>query len=246
MSLEIEPLSFLEIARRELGNDVKDKEPLPEAIRNCLNTIFTKKANANLYRPKVINEKVIGQKQNKHPIKSGKKNFVYNVLVIWYLLNSDTGKAKSLLQEYGKLGKCVETLNELIELTKQQYLEFFCLGVVRENVQQVIECLKSSDFDLFTTKLPSPFLYNKTGKSDISPMLSIYAEDIPWESYMAQYQLAEDFFNNKNYIKAKETLIYLEKIAVVRLPVIEAFNTKISAVESETKEAWDYFQNILN
>ena len=246
MSLEIEPLSFLEIARRELSNDVKDKEPLPEAIRNCLNTIFTKKANANLYRPKVINEKVIGQKQNKHPIKLGKKNFVYNVLVIWYLLNSDTGKAKSLLQEYGKLGKCVDTLNELIELTKQQYLEFFCLGVVRENVQQVIECLKSSDFDLFTKKLPSPFLYNKTGKSDISPMLSIYAEDIPWESYMTQYQLAEDFFNNKNYIKAKETLTHLEKIAVIRLPVIEALNTKISAVETETKEAWDYFQNILN
>lgn len=246
MSLEIEPLSFLEIARRELSNDVKDKEPLPEAIRNCLNTIFTKKANANLYRPKVINEKVIGQKQNKHPIKLGKKNFVYNVLVIWYLLNSDTGKAKSLLQEYGKLGKCVDTLNELIELTKQQYLEFFCLGVVRENVQQVIECLKSSDFDLFTKKLPSPFLYNKTGKSDISPMLSIYAEDIPWESYMTQYQLAEDFFNNKNYIKAKETLTHLEKVAVIRLPVIEALNTKISAVETETKEAWDYFQNILN
>lgn len=246
MSLEIEPLSFLEIARRELGNDVKDKEPLPEAIRNCLNTIFTKKANANLYRPKVINEKVFGQKQNKHPIKLGKKNFVYNVLVIWYLLNSDTGKAKSLLQEYGKLGKCVETLNELIELTKQQYLEFFCLGVVRENVQQVIECLKSSDFDLFTTKLPSPFIYYKTGKSDISPMLSIYAEDIPWESYMTQYQLAEDFFNNKNYIKAKETLTHLEEIAVIRLPVIEALNTKISAVETETKEAWDYFQNILN
>ena len=78
MSLEIEPLSFLEIARRELSNDVKSKEPLPEAIRGCLNTIFTKKANANLYRPKVINEKVTGQKQNKHPIKLGKKNFVYN------------------------------------------------------------------------------------------------------------------------------------------------------------------------
>lgn len=246
MSLEIEPLSFLEIARRELSNDVKGKEPLPEAIRGCLNTIFTKKANAELYRSKVINEKVVGQKQNKHPIKLGKKNFVYNVLVIWYLLNSDTGKTKSLLQEYGKLGKCVETLNELIELTKQQYLEFFCLGVVRENLQQVIECLKSSDFDLFTKKLPSPFSSNKTGKSDISPMLSIYAEDIPWESYMTQYQLAEDFFNNKNYIKAKETLTHLEEIAVIRLPVIEALNTKISAVETETKEAWDYFQNILN
>lgn len=246
MSSAIEPLSFLEIARRELGNDVKDKEPLPEAIRNCLNTIFTKKAKANFYRPKVINENVIGQKQNKHPIRLGKKNFVYNVLVIWYLLNSDTGKAKSLLQEYGKYGKCNETLNELIQLTNQQYLEFFCLGVIRENVQQVIECLTSSNFDLFTKKLPSPFSTNKTRKFDISPILSIYTEDIPWESYMTQYQLAESFFDNKNYLKAKETLLRLEKIAVIRLPVIEALNRKISAIEDETNEAWDYFQNILN
>jgi len=82
MSLEIEPLSFLEIARRELSYDFKSKDQLPEPIRGCLNTIFTKKANANFYRPKAINEKVIGQKQNKHPIKLGKKDFVYNVLVM--------------------------------------------------------------------------------------------------------------------------------------------------------------------
>lgn len=246
MSLEIEPLSFLEIARRELGDDVKGEDPLPEAIRSCLNTIFTKKANANLYRPKAINEKVIGQKQNKHPVRLGKKNFVYNVLVIWYLLNSDTGKTKCLLQEYAKFGICNETLDELIELTKKQYLEFFCLGVVRENVQQIIECLKSPDFDLFTKKLPSPFSSIKTVSSDISPMLAIYSEDIPWESYMTQYQLAEDFFENKNYAKAKEALLNLEAIAVIRLPVIESLNKKINAVELETKEAWDYFQTILN
>jgi len=166
--------------------------------------------------------------------------------VIWYLFNSDTGKTKSLLQEYAKLGICNEALNELIELTKKQYLEFFCLGIVRENVQQIIECLKSPDFDLFTKKLPSPFSSYKTGRSDISPMLVIYSEDIPWESYMTQYQLAEDFFENKNYAKAKETLLDLEAIAVIRLPVIEALNKKINAVELETKEAWDYLQTILN
>ncbi|MGK2233226.1 hypothetical protein [Colwellia polaris] len=246
MSLAIEPLSFLEIARRELSNDFKSTDQLPDPIRNCLNTIFTKKANANLYRPKVINEKVIDQKQNKHPLKLGTKHFVYNVLVIWYLFNSETGKTKSLLQEYAKFGICDGTLNELIELTKKQYLEFFCLGVIRENVQQIIELLKSHDFDLFTKKLPSPFSSNKSSDYDISPMLAIYSEDIPWESYMTQYQLAEDCFENKDYVKAKQTLVNLEAIAVIRLPVIESLNKKINAVELETKEAWDYFQNILN
>tara|TARA_R110001599_G_scaffold82854_2_gene222838 strand:- start:31272 stop:32012 length:741 start_codon:yes stop_codon:yes gene_type:complete len=246
MSLEIEPLSFLEIARRELKHDFKSTDQLPEPIRSSLNTIFTKKSNANLYRPKAINEKVIGQKQNKHPIQLGKKNIVYNVLVIWYLFNSDTGKTKSLLQEYAKFGICNETLSELIELTKKQYLEFFCLGVIRENVQQIIVCLKSPSFDLFTEKLPSPFSSNKSSSNDISPMLVFYSEDVPWESYMTHYKLAEDFFENKNYVKAKETLLNLEAIAVIRLPVIEALNKKINAVELETKEAWDYFQNILN
>ncbi|MGK2231608.1 MAG: hypothetical protein ACI92O_000766 [Colwellia sp.] len=246
MSLEIEPLSFLEIARRELCYNFKSKEQLPEPIRHCLNTIFTKKPNANFYRSKVINEKVIDQKQNKHPIKLGKKNFVYNVLVIWYLFNSDTKKTKCLLQEYAKVDKCTDTLSELIDLTNKQYLEFFCLGVVRENVHQIIECLESPDFDLFTQKLPSPFQYNKAGTSDISSMLAVYSEDVPWECYMTQYKLAEDLFDNKNYLKAKETLLHLETIAVIRLPVIEALNKKIKAVELETKEAWDYFQNILN
>ena len=114
-------------------------------------------------------------------------------------------------------------------------------------MQQIIECLKSPDFDLFTKRLPSPFSSTKKCTSDISPMLAIYTdEDIPWESYMTQYQIAEDFFENKNYLKAQETLLRLEAIAVIRLPVIEALNKKINAIETETKEAWDYFQSILN
>jgi len=241
MMFDIEHLSFLEIARRELNT-----EKLPEKIRDGLNTIFTKKAKAGLYRPKIINEKVTDQKQNKHPIKLGKKNSVYNVLIIWYLFNSDTGKTKNLLQEYAKNGICNETLNELIDLTKKQYLEFFCLGVIRENIQEIIKCLNSSSFDLFSERLPSPFSENKGNTFDITPMLAIYSQDIPWESYMSQYQIAEEFFTVKNFKKAKEVLKNLEVTSLIRLPVIEALNKKIIAIEAETKDAWDYFQNALN
>jgi len=242
MSLDIESLSFLEIARRELGTN----EQLPDPIRDALNTIYTKKANAKYYRAKLIDEKVIDQIKNKHPIIKGRKNSVYNILIIWYLLNSDTKKTKSFLQDYAKFGISKESLEELIDLTKKQYLEFFCLGVIRDNVQEIIECLKTSDFDLFTEKLPSPFSASITNSCKLSPMLTIYSQDIPWESYMTQYQMAEDFFKDKNFIKARETLSNLEVTAVIRLPVIEALNKKITAVEAEAKEAWDYFQNILN
>lgn len=246
MSSEVELLSFIEIARCELGNDSKSTKQFPEKIRNFLNTIFTKKDNVNLYRPKVINEKVTDIKQNKHPIQLGKKHFVYNVLVIWYLFNSDTGKTKCLLQEYAEFGVCNSILGELIKSTEKQYFEFFCLGVVRENLQSIIECLKSPEFDLFTKKLPSPFSLNGKSIQDISPMLIRYSEDVPWKNYLTQYQIAEGFFENKDYMKAKETLLKLEEIAGIRLPIVEALKKNINAVEQEAKEAWDYFQKILS
>lgn len=237
----VEVQSFLELARICLKT-----EDLPDSIRRPLNTIFAKKSGANLYRPKIICEKTKGIPQNKHPILKGRRNSVRNILCIWYLLNGDTKKTKEFLQSYAKSGMTEKYEQEFLELANQQYLEFFCLGVVRENIHEIIEALKSSEFDLFRDKLPSPFFSNQNDPSDISPILIAYSQVIPWEYYMGRYEEAERFFSDKHYEKAKEVLRKLEEDAVIRLPVVEALNKKIKAIEAETDEAWKYFQKMLN
>ncbi len=237
----VEVQSFLDLARVCLKT-----EDLPDSIRIPLNTIFAKKSGANLYRTKIVCEKTKGIPQNKHPILKGRRNSVRNILCIWYLLNGDTKKTKEFLQSYAKSGMTEKYEQELLELANQQYLEFFCLGVVRENVYEIIEALNSSEFDLFRDKLPSPFFSNQNDPSDISPILTAYSQVIPWEDYMGRYEEAERFFGDKQYEKAKEVLHKLEEDAVIRLPVVEALNKKIKAIEAEANEAWEYFQKMLN
>jgi len=237
----VEVQSFLELARICLKT-----EDLPDSIRIPLNTIFAKKSGANLYRPKIICEKTNGIPQNKHPILKGRRHSVRNILCIWYLLNGDTKKTKAFLQSYAKSGMTEIFEQELLELANQQYLEFFCLGVVRENIHEIIETLKSSEFDLFKDKLPSPFFSNHDDPYDMSPILVAYSQVIPWEDYMGRYGEAERFFGDKQYEKAKEVLRKLEEDAVIRLPVVEALNKKVRAIEVESEEAWEYFQKMLN
>ena len=57
-----------------------------------------------------------------------------------------------------------------------------------------------------------------------------------------------DVFEQKIHISARrsEELRKLEEDAVIRLPVVEALNKKIKAIEAEAEEAWDYFQKMLN
>jgi len=239
---EIETLSFVEIARRDMATS----QQLPTSIRDALNTIFTKPSNAQHYRKKIICQKSPGEKQNKHPIIKGRRHCVRNILIIWYLLGGNTKKTKCFLQDYAQKKTFEETLTELVDLTTKQYLEFFCFGVVRDKVQAVIECLKSPEFDLFTQKLPTPFSVSSESSSDIYPILQIHSQDIPWEYYMQQYQLAEKHVEERTFEQAKNILSDLEAEAIIRLPIVEALNRKIAAEEIEAKEAWDYFQKILN
>ena len=239
---DIESQSFVEIARRDLATDVQ----LPPPIRDALNTIFTKSSNAQHYRKKIICQKATGEKQNKHPIIKGRRHCVRNILIIWYLLGGNTKKTKCFLQDYAQKKTFEETLAELADLTTKQYLEFFCFGVVRDKIQEIIQHLESPAYDLFTQKLPSPFSDSTKSSSDINPILKAHSQDIPWQYYMQQYQLAENCFEEKKFEQAKKILRVLEAEAAIRLPIVEALTRKIIAEEHEAKEAWDYFQKILN
>lgn len=246
MEAKIEPLSFLDIARHFLRTEV-----LPKQIHDALNNILTKTHKTqNLdkvkYRRRIINKKAADEYTSKYPVILGGRNAIYNILVLWYLLG--TSDTKVLLQAYD-LCKNEISEKELVKLheqTKQQYLEFFCLGIVRENIDAVINDLRSPSFDLFREQLPSPFFKEDSKSFDISPMLNLCCNDIPWEMYMKAYQEAELSFLQRNFSKAKSILFELEKKSLIRLPIVETLNKKILAEEAESNEAWNYFQKILN
>ncbi|MBU2925809.1 hypothetical protein Q4530_01100 [Colwellia sp. 1_MG-2023] len=244
--MEIEYYSFNELARRFL-----DTETLPKSIHDALNNVLTKTHKTqNLdkvkFRSEIVNRKAADETTTKYPIIKGRTNSIYNILILIYLIG--TNGTKELLQSYYLYKHQIDDqfLNKLFEQTKKQYLEFFCLGVVRENIDKIIGCFKSSDFNLFEDKLPSPFSSDPSKFNDISPMLKLFSQDIPWEYYMEEYQKAENLFLGKNYIEAKAILQSLNKEALIRLPVIEVLIRKINVEESESKEAWDYLKKILN
>jgi hypothetical protein len=238
--------SFHELARQFL-----DTETLPKSIHDALNNVLTKTHKTqNLdkvkFRSKIVNRKAADELTTKYPVIKGRENSIYNILILLYLVG--TSGAKELFQSYYKDKYLIDdkSLNKLLEQTKKQYLEFFCLGVVRENIDKIIGSFKSANFNLFEDPLPSPFFSDENKVDDISPMLKLFNQEVPWEFYMKEYQKAESLFLQKNYIEAKAVLQYLEKEALIRLPVIEVLIRKINAEEYESKEAWDYFQKILN
>jgi hypothetical protein len=241
-------LSMNEHARRFLS---ETQISLPKELNVALQNVFTKirdgdTVDKNKFRKRVIKTIKEGDSPAKYIVMPDKGNAIYNTLCLLYLIG--TGETKKLFQHYEATIFRPEKRNFSIlkKQTDQQYLEFFCLGIVRENIDKIIECLCSVEFDLFTDKLPSPFSNSSGNEYNIMPILNLYGQVIPWKEYMVSYEKAEAFFIKKDYQQAKEVLKTLENKALLRLPVVESLNKKIKIQEDESKEAWEYFQKILN
>jgi hypothetical protein len=247
MNKDVELLSINEFARRALS---EKPITLPKGIHDALQNIFTKKRknenNNNVKFRKKLIQSADHNAPGKHELIKGKQNSIYNALCLLYLIG--TGETKKLFQHYYDT-QHVPSKRDFSILTvqsDQQHLEFFCLGVVRENIEEITQQLRSTEFDLFTDKLSSPFSCNTKSKYDLAPMLRLYQQDIPWKEYMASYQKAERHFAQKQFIEAKQVLCELEKTAILRLPIVEYLNIKIKAEEAESKDAWNYLQTLLN
>jgi hypothetical protein len=247
MRKDTEILSINELARRALS---EKSIILPKRIHDALQNIFTKtRKNENSDNVKFRGQLIQSAGHNlpgKHEVIKGKKNSIYNALCLLYIIG--TGETKKLFQHYYSTQHVPEKrdFSMLAVQSEQQHLEFFCLGIVMENIEKITQCLLSPEFDLFSDKLPSPFSCNSDNRYDLTPMLRLYQQDIPWKEYMASYQKAEDYFLEKKLIEAKQVLCELEETAIIRLPIVEYLNVKIKSEEAETKEAWDYLQKILN
>jgi hypothetical protein len=247
MRKETENISINELARRALS----DKSiTLPKKIHDALQNIFTKtRKNENSDNVKFRGQLIQSAEHNsagKHEIIKGKKNAIHNALCLLYILG--TGETKKLFQHYYSTKNTPDKrdFSILAAQSEKQHLEFFCLGVKRENIEEITQHLLSTKFDLFTDKLPSPFSCNSDNKYDLTPMLRLYEQDIPWKEYMVNYQKAEAFFSQRKLVEAKKILCKLEETAILRLPIVEYLHIKIEAEEKELKDARNYLQKILN
>ncbi len=229
------------------------KKPLPKTLHDALNNIFTSESrNKDLvsYRDEVMYKPL----KNKdlpftHPVAKGKRNAIYNALCLFFLVG--TKDTKTLFNNYRafKRGLKKADFSLLFNQGKEQCLEYFCFGINQQLLNKIELCLISDDFDLFTQKLPSPFSEcpsSSTPCTDLLPMLRFYNRDIPWDSFVEQYQRAENYYFKKDFEKALNTLTEIENQGMDQLPVVSALRNKINNENKDAKDAWDYFQEILN
>ncbi|MFT4927662.1 MAG: hypothetical protein ACI8WB_003775, partial [Phenylobacterium sp.] len=184
MTDNTEDFSIGEYAKRFLA---LEDTALPTKIHNALQSIFTKDGgDKTKYQKEVVISTQVVEHQ-KHYVIKGQSNAIYNALVLFYLLG--TGETKKLLHHFHEVRKLNKKpdFSILRKQSDQQYLEFFCLGVQRKKIEQIEQCLESSDFDLFRQKLPSPFFGGLQDSYDITPLLKLYDNKIPWQDYMSRY-----------------------------------------------------------
>lgn len=245
MTGNTEQMSLSELAKRFL--QMSGNHRLPKSIHDALHNVFTKKNSkpeSTTFRKDIMSVSKVNsasQKQ-KHLVISDSRNSIYNALCLVYLIG--TGETKKLFQQYYKTRDYPHKrdFSILDRETQQRYLAYFSLGIMNENVENIRQKLLSDKFDLFTQKLPSPF---STGSYDLTPMLTVYGQDIPWQDYLTKYQQAENCYEHKKFEQASLLLDDLAKSTVLRLPVIDALQRKIKAEESEAEEAWVFFQKLV-
>ena len=230
-------------------------QTLPDIIRHALHNILTKceiKDGEKCKSPlkTAFRESIKGSESStsteRHFVLPGKQNGIFNILCLWHLIGVTKTKRILHKRHHNELKeKDMEVLNQVAD---EHYLQFFCLGIVRSDVENISKQLLDANFDIYTQKLTSPFRNKKLNKKDkygISSILHFADKSIPWREYMDKYQKAESLFLDKKLNEAKTSLKELKDLSMIRLPIIDTLLKKIDAEERENKEAFDYLQEIL-
>jgi len=228
---------------------------LPVKIRDALHNILTKGETKNgrkcsppsntAFRDS-IKESQSSNRNEKHFVLPSRQNAIYNILCLWHLVG--VTKTKEILHKRHLHELKEQDMEVLNNVAHEHYLQFFCLGIVRSNIEKISYQLLDKNFDIYTQKLISPFRTKKLDKNDkhgISNILYFADKSIPWREYMDKYQKAESLFLDKKLNEAKLCLNDLNDLSVIRLPIIDTLLKKINAEERENKEAFDYLQEIL-
>ena len=216
--------------------------PLPESLRNAINTVLIKPANKlkRWQRALLINPDE--EKNRSRYIKSEFKPIVLNTLILCYLVG-DAGKVRELFTALieGEKRQIINAARSIIEHRyEQQFSEFFCLGVVREHLNPIIMTIQNHAWDPMTEELPSPF---STG--DLRPIALIYGQNIPWADYHQRYEKALEAYTAEQLNTAKERLMSLQADAVVRLPIVSMLLNQITSRIDAADNYFNYLQKNL-
>ncbi|NRA59811.1 MAG: hypothetical protein HRU25_02660 [Psychrobium sp.] len=240
----------LTIGQFALGFLTQDRSvSLPKKIHDMLQNVLTKRGGDALrYREAIVLKVPVKDPTSKnterHQVIRNRSYAIFNILCLYAFM--DTKNIKCLFQHYYETrhDPSARDFSMLHQQQQSQYLAYFCFGIDMAQIAKIEHRLLDVKFDLFTQKLPSPF--NENSEGDLSPLLIKVSEAIDWTSYRVLYQQAEDCFEQKDFCRAKSLLTQLDQQALITLPVVDSLRRKISRIEDESQEAFDYLQNLLN
>lgn len=221
---------------------IGSKTAIPESLRHELNNVFIKPAKLKQWQ--------IGLFTNSNSLDAGKRTLqaqykpaVSNAIILCYLLG-DSGKVRNLFHAQitggnrdKRVAECLALLEKRYEL---QFSEFFCLGIVQENLEPIMELILLAEWNPLEDELPSPFSTN-----DLYPISLIYGEKISWSNYHQNYSAALSLYEAGKFLDARKGLEELEAEAVIRLPIVSALLKQLEFRLNEAESYFEYLQKNL-
>lgn len=166
------------------------------------------------------------------------KPAIYNATLLYYLID-DSNKVRELFSAV--VEKRIKGNEDWFTTIQQRYdsqfSEFFCLGVVQEKLDDILEQIKTPSWNPLTDKLPSPF-----GEGSLHSIALLYDKAIPWPDYYARFKDASELFKQGKLNYAEKILNSLEREAVIRLPAAAALQRQIQSQMHEAESYFSYLQ----
>lgn len=229
-------LSFLYLERNK-------QKKLPEKLRNQLNSVLTKRVDNKSFTQCIIKINTMASKEakDKHLIIRGRSPAIYNILCLFSIY--DTATIKKIFQHYHETARCKNKRSfSFITLIQNNPLPYFFYDVNIEYPSLVKTKLLDNSFDLFTMKLPSPFIHSP---NSLFPLLQMVEVTYDWPKIQQHYEQAESYFNNKEYLLAQSSLQKLSNEFPNNFPPASSLQLKINNILQESKDGLDYLNSLL-
>ncbi len=217
---------------------------VPDALRSAVTAIFLKpgarRSKLQKWQTYLISNPEVGERKARY-IKPKYKPAIYNAMVLCYLM-SNTGKVRNLFNNLleGKKKPIEEAINIIEERFQQQFSEFFCLGIVQESLEPIIQKIQDETWKPLTERLPCPF-----SSGNLKSLAPLYGKNIPWSEYHSTYSKALKEYQNNRLDIASELLQTLESEAVIRLPIVTTLLKQIQLKIDTSQQYFEYLQENL-
>ena len=216
------------------------KKNTPEKLRVAVTAVFLKPTGKleGWQKSVIVNYDAIGKTPRE--VNPELKPAIYNAIVLYYLID-DSKKVRELFSTIieKRVRGDENWFTTIRERYDSQFAEFFCLGVVREKLNEILAQIRTPSWNPLRDMLPSPF-----GEGSLHSIALLYDKAIPWSDYYSTYQQASELFQQGKLNDAEQILNTLEQEAVVRLPTAEALQHQIQKKIQATESYFSYLQKI--